>query len=100
MDGRVAVDLGDHVQQFLLSHLLGQEEGAHSHPRLLASLQGPPFIGQVLRPLPHPDDGQGGGHPIGPQGGGLVGHPLGQGGRCRRTLPKLGHHANLPMTAW
>ena len=99
VDIRRPVDLPEQRCQLLLGGILRQDKPLDSNAHLLAPLHGPPLIGQILRPLPHPDNGQGGNHAGLPQGGGLDGQLLRQGRRRRRALPQLCHQENLPMTA-
>ena len=80
MDGGVLVDLPDDGQQLVLAHVRGQDEGTYRDADRAAPLHGAPLIGQIVLPLTHPDDGQGGKDTLLRQGGGPGLEPAVQGG--------------------
>ena len=62
------------------------------------ALAGPTLVGEILRPLSHPDDGQGGRNAAGPQPLRLSAQAFGERGGHWRPLPKLCHQVYLPIT--
>lgn len=67
-------------------------------PNHFTALAGPTLVGEILRPLSHPDDGQGWGKCRGPQPLRLSAQALGERGGHWRPLPKLRHQVYLPIT--
>ena len=99
MDIRRPVDLPEQRCQLLLGGILRQDKPLDSNAHLLAPAQGTPLVGQILRALPHPYDGQGGNDALDLQLVGLDDQPLCQSLGHRGPLPMFRHQANLPRTA-
>ena len=86
MDGRVCVDLRDHVQQLFLRGIFGQEELLHLHADLAAAGQDAFLVGKIVRAGTHPHHGQRGGDALGFQLLAEQSVALVHGGHKRRTF--------------
>ena len=91
VDAAVSVDLVNDLQQRLLGGVGGEGEYPGGHPHLFTALEGATLVGQVLRTLAYPDDGQRGDHTPLPQPGCPVSQPLGDGLGRRGSLPDFRH---------
>ena len=98
MNGPVLVDPADDRQQFLLGAIDWQDKMLYRNSDHFTALAGPTLVGEILRPLSHPDDGQGGRNAAGPQPLRLSAQAFGERGGHWRTLPKLRHQVYLPIT--
>ena len=98
VNGPVLVDPADDRQQFLLGAIDWQDKMLYRNSDHFTALAGPTLVGEILRPLSHPDDGQGGRNAAGPQPLRLSAQAFGERGGHWRTLPELRHQVYLPIT--
>ena len=57
MNGPILVDPADDRQQFRLGAIDWQDKMLYRNSDHFTALAGPTLVGEILRPLSHPDDG-------------------------------------------
>ena len=97
VDGRVCVDLRDHVQQLLLRGIFGQEELLYLHADLAAAGQDAFLVGKIVRAGTHPHHGQRGGDAPRFQCRAPGGVCFVHGGHHRRAFQDRCHHITPPV---